>query len=95
MIKYLALFLPIFLFALDQNSTVKNSEEINVSKEKLAQQHLEEQMKREAKYAKEKMFYTGKDYNLSEHQVDSDALKHIQTIEPEYDFDMDEGVYSD
>ncbi len=71
----------------DSNTTKKTDS--NLSKNKLLQKHLEEQMKKEAKYAKEKTFYKGKDYNLTEHQVDPNSLKKIQPIEPDYDFDMD------
>ena len=69
--------------------------ENNSSKESnLTKKNLEEQMKREAKYAKEKAFYHGKDYNLSERTIDPKALSSIPKIEPEDDFDMDD-VYSD
>ena len=106
--KFFIFLLPIFLIASEQNATIKKvvvkdvnktikkaKKDINISKNKLIQKHIKEQMEREKKYAKEKMFYTGKDYNLSQYEVDPDALKHIQPIEPDYDFDMDEGVYSD
>ncbi len=55
---------------------------------------VQEQMKREEKYAKEQAFYQGSDYNLSEHEVDPNSLDSIKVPEPEYDFDMDD-VYSD
>ena len=96
-----------FMFAQDTNSTKSiqkdsNSTKVKVKKEdsnstkkNLLQKHLQEQIEKEKKYAKEKMFYMGKDYNLTEHEVDPNTLKHIKTIEPDYDFDMDEGVYSD
>ena len=103
--KIFILFIPIFLLSNEQNSTKKVSakdinqtiikNDTNNSKEKLIQKHIKEQMQREAKYAKEKMFYMGKDYNLSQYEVDPNTLKHIKPIEPDYYFDMDEGVYSD
>jgi len=77
----------------DTNITKAKKTDSNLTKEQLLQKHVEEQMKREAKYAKEKAFYMGKDYNLTEHQVDPKSLKKIKTIEPEYDFDMDD-VYN-
>jgi len=95
-------FIATFLFANDNNTTKKHTsdakkitknKDTNLTKKQLAQKHLKEQMEREKKYAKEKAFYMGKDYNLSEHQVDPKSLKHIKTIEPDYDFDMDTGVY--
>ncbi len=109
MMKKIILILPILLFASDKNVTIKKdisikdsnktvkTKKVNTSltKKDLLKKHLEEEMKREAKYAKEKTFYMGKDYNLTEHQVDPKSLKHIKAIEPDYDFDMDEGVYSD
>jgi hypothetical protein len=55
---------------------------------------VQEQMKREEKYAKEQAFYQGSDYNLSEHEVDPGSLDSISVPKPEYDFDMDD-VYSD
>ncbi len=98
MLKFAIFFsLVVFLCAKDTNNTkvlikdtnVTKKTTSNLSKNKLLQKHLKEQMKREAKYAKEKMFYKGKDYNLTEHQVDPNSLKKIKPIEPEYDFDMD------
>jgi hypothetical protein len=60
----------------------------------LTKKNLEEQMKRESKYAKEKAFYHGKDYNLSETEIDQKSISSIPVIPPEDDFDMDD-VYSD
>jgi len=106
MLKFIIIsFLAFYLLADDNNSTKKDTnstkktvvkkekKDENLTKQKLLQKHLEEQMKKEKKYAKEKTFYSGRDYNLSEHQVDPKSLKHIKTIEPDYDFDMDTGVY--
>ncbi len=103
MIKTIFLLFPLFLVAQDQNASIikdtNNTKfkqtDSNLTKKKLLQEHIKEQLKKEAKYAKEKMFYMGKDYNLTEHQVDPNSLKDINAIEPDYDFDMDEGVYSD
>ena len=98
----LSIFFVVLLVAKDNNTTKKdinNTKKIikikdtNLTKKQLLQKHLKEQMEREKKYAKEKTFYMGKDYNLSEHQVDPKSLKHIKPIEPDYDFDMDTGVY--
>ncbi len=68
--------------------------DINSSDNNLTNKNLQEQMKREAKYAKEKAFYHGKEYNLSETEIDPNTLSNIPTITPDYDFDMDD-VYSD
>jgi hypothetical protein len=82
---FLAFGLSLGCFAGESNS----SNDAN-----LTQKNLEEQMKREAKYAREKAFYQGKDYNLSERTVDPKTISNIPTITPEDDFDMDD-VYSD
>ncbi len=60
----------------------------------ITKKNLEEQIKREKKYAKEKAFYHGKDYNLSETEIDPKTVSNIPVIKPEDDFDMDD-VYSD
>ena len=56
---------------------------------------VQEQMKREKKYAKEQKFYQGSDYNLSAFQIDEDSLPDVPALEPDYDFDMSSGVYTD
>jgi len=92
-ISLLALLLPFFLFATENNSTQKEqnqTKESNISKEKLIQKALQEQIEREKKYQKEQKFYMGDEYNLDEHKVDKKTLKHIEVIEPEYDFNMDD-----
>ena len=60
----------------------------------LTQKHLKEQMEREKRYAKEQKFYEGKEYNLSEHQVDPKLVEKVPVIEPDYDFDITD-VYRD
>lgn len=81
----------------EDNITVKQQTSV-VGKtshaEKILQRQVEEQMKREKKYAKEQKFYQGKDYNLTEHKVDPETLKNIPVIEPDYDFDITD-VYRD
>ena len=77
----------------ENNNTVKEtkSAENNESdKAKRAEQQIEEQMKREEKYAKEQTFYQGKNFDLSELEVDPKSLDAIPNIEPDYDFDMDD-----
>jgi hypothetical protein len=58
------------------------------------EEQVQEQMKREEKYAREQRFYQGSDYNLSSHEVDPSSLPSVPVIEPEYDFDIDD-VYND
>ncbi len=65
--------------------------ETNASKhESIEQKHLEEQMQKEKKYAKERAFYQGSEYNLKDTQIDEKSLSKVPVIEPEYDFDMDD-----
>jgi len=72
-----------------------NGESLKVGKKSdVVQKHIQEQMQREQKYAKEQKFYQGKDYNLSAVEVDQSDLDSIPTIEPENDFDMTD-VYRD
>ena len=68
----------------------KNAENSESAKAKRAKQQIEEQMKREEKYAKEQTFYQGKNFDLSELEVDPKSLDAIPDIEPDYDFDMDD-----
>ncbi|UCN00197.1 hypothetical protein LCX93_11850 [Sulfurimonas sp. SWIR-19] len=63
-------------------------------KSDVVKKHIQEQMQKEQKYAKEQKFYQGKDYNLSAVEVDPNDLDAIPTIEPENDFDMTD-VYRD
>jgi hypothetical protein len=75
-------------------STIHAGGESNLSQEELTKKHIEEQLAREKKYAKEKAFYHGKEFNLSEFQVDEKSLDSIPSIEPEDDFDITD-VYRD
>jgi hypothetical protein len=70
----------------------KGENELNESA--IVQKHIQEQLEREKKYAREKAFYQGSEYNLDETKVDESTVKAIPVIKPEDDFDMDE-VYSD
>ena len=98
--KWLVVLISIFslIFGVDFNSSdVNKSEDNNLTTDSNvseAQKNIQKQLDKEAKYKKEQKFYLGDDYNLSEHKVDKNSLKHIQAIEPDYDFDMDD-VYSD
>ena len=72
-----------------------NSSEQNISKsadtkdDKIKKQ-LKVQIEREKKFAKEKTFYQGKDYDLSYAEIDKSSLENIKLPEPDYDFDMDD-----
>ena len=79
-----------------QNETKQKSIDSNqsVKKDKVEKQ-VQEQMEREKKYAKEQTFYQGSDYNLSAFEVEEDSLPDVPALEPDYDFDMSSGVYTD
>ena len=59
------------------------------------EKQIQEQIKREEKYAKEQKFYQGSDYNLSAFEVEEDSLPNVPALEPDYEFDMSRGVYTD
>ncbi len=73
----------------DSNDTNRSQEKNKINAE------IEKQMEKEKKYAKEKAFYQGKDYDLKSYEIDPDSLPDVPSLEPDYDFDMSEGVYSD
>ena len=77
----------------ENNATTKAKEQAENSdsvKAKRAKKQIEEQMKREEKYAKEQTFYQGKNFDLSELEVDPKSLDAIPDIEPDYSFNMDD-----
>lgn len=73
----------------DSNDTNLSQDKIKINKE------IEKQIEKEKKYAKEKTFYQGKEYDLKSYEIDPDSLPDVPSLEPDYDFDMSEGVYSD
>ena len=86
-------WIPLFLccaFMTLYSGENNSSNENNKTKEA-----IKKAMELEKKYAKEQRFYQGSEYNLESKELDPDTLKKIPAIEPDYDFDMDEGVYSD
>ena len=85
MIKALLIILPLSLFA-QNNVTESNSSAIN--------KNIQKAIEKEKKYKKEQKFYQGKDYNLSEQQIDPKSVDKVPLIEPEYDFDITD-LYSD
>ena len=77
----------------ENNNSIKSTKKTEnnaTTKEKRAEKQIQEQIKREEKYAKEKTFYQGKNYDLSDLEVDPNSLESIPDIEPDYDFDMDD-----
>jgi len=90
-------FSILFLHAEDNQSIQKQkSADSNesVKKDKVEKQ-VREQIKREKKYAKEQKFYQGSDYNLSAFEIEEDSLPDVPALEPDYNFDMSTGVYTD
>ena len=73
----------------DSNDTNRSQDKTKINAE------IEKQMEKEKKYAKEKAFYQGDDYDLKSYEIDPDSLPDVPSLEPDYDFDMSEGVYSD
>ena len=73
-----------------------DSNDTNLSKEKIKiNAEIKKQMEKEKKYAKEQAFYQGEDYDLKSYEIDPDSLPDVPSLEPDYDFDMSEGVYID
>jgi len=70
----------------DSNKTISSAD--------ITKKQVQEQMKREEKYAKEQVFYQGNDYDLSQHDVNEDSLDSVPLLEPDYDFDITD-VYRD
>jgi len=77
-----------------KKDVAKKSAKKVMSKKEILDKQLKKQMEREEKYSKEQKFYMGKDYNLKDKEIDKDSLKHLDTIEPDYDFDITD-VYRD
>ncbi len=77
------------LLLADSNDTNSSKDKSKINAE------IEKQMEKEKKYAKEKAFYQGKDYDLKSYEIDPDSLPDVPSLEPDYDFDMSEGVYTD
>ena len=85
-----ALLVP--LYGAEQNATTEHnqSRENNLSKSA-----LKKAMELEKKYAKEQRFYQGKEYDLKSKEFSPETLEKVPAIEPDYDFNMDTGVYDD
>jgi uncharacterized protein HemX len=81
----------LFASGQEQNES-KDHNKTTTQKNKSA---LDKAIEKEKKYAQEQRFYFGKEYNLKAEEVDPETVKKVPVIEPEYDFDMDTGVYDD
>jgi hypothetical protein len=80
----------------NKNIEVKTNKDINhtLTKSKIMEQEVKEQMEREKKYAQEQSFAQGDDYDLKAVEVNEKSLDSIPVIEPDYDFDITD-VYRD
>ena len=88
-LSLLFLFATVSIYAneADTNKTKPNTETNATSK---AEQQLQKQIEREKKFAKEKTFYKGPEYDLSYAEIDPKSLDSIEAIEPDLEFDMDD-----
>ena len=73
------LFLSAFAIASNDNNDSNTSK----PKAKLIEEQIKQQMKKEAKYAREQKFYTAKDYDFNGSMVNKASLSHIETIKPD------------
>jgi len=80
------------LYSNEHNTTNEHNSSAESNKTKDA---IQKAIELEKKYAKENRFYQGDEYDLKGKEINPETLKKIPVIEPDYDFDMDEGVYSD
>ncbi len=67
----------------------------STKKEDATKEALKKAMEAEKKYALEQKFYTVDEYDFKGAEVNPKSLDGIKALEPDYDFDMDEGVYDD
>ena len=63
----------------------------STQEEQLKKEHLQKQLERENKYAKEQRFYSKKEYDLKSHEVNMESVKNLPDVEDtNEDFDMDD-----
>ena len=63
---------------------------LTLSAQTLKDKHLQEQLDKEKKYAKEQQFYHGQNYDLKAAEVDMESVKKLPDVEDtNADFDMD------
>jgi hypothetical protein len=83
---------------IESNSSIKvepkNESNKTMSKSKIMEKEVKEQMEREKKYAEEQSFAQGDDYDLKAVEVNQDSLDSVPLMEPDYDFDITD-VYRD
>ena len=86
---------PFMIFViLSLTSVVLYSSENNSTKEdNKTKEAVKKAMEKEKKFAKEQRFYNEDEYDFKGAQVDPKTLEKVPLLEPDYDFDMDTGVY--
>ena len=83
--KKMKYFLILILLLGSATFATANNKNEKVIKDK----HVQEQMEREKKYAKEQAFYKGADYDLKQHEVDMESVRNLPDVENTYeDYDM-------
>jgi hypothetical protein len=92
LLSFLVIGTTLLVASGQDQSKIKEQNKTATQKNKSA---LDKAIEKEKKYAQEQRFYFGKEYNLKEEEVDPETVKKVPVIEPEYDFDMDTGVYDD
>ena len=85
----LIIFSSVTMFAKDADTNkTKVPKETNATSK--AEKQLQKQIEREKKFAKEKTFYKGPEYDLSYAEIDPKSLDNIEAIEPDLEFVMDD-----
>lgn len=78
----------ILLIILSVNVLFANSSK---QEEQLKKEHLQKQLERETKYAKEQRFYSKDEYDLKSHEVNKDSVKNLPDMpDTNEDFNMDD-----
>ena len=86
----------LIFIAIGSSILFSDSNDTNLSQDKIKiNAEIQKQIEKEKKYEKEKTFYQGKEYDLKSYEIDPNSLSKIPSLEPDDDFDMSEGVYSD
>jgi len=68
-----------FIFVLVLNTLLLASSDNK--REAIVKKEIEKQLEREKRYAKDGIFYKGKDYNLKSYEVNEESLKSLPDIE--------------
>jgi hypothetical protein len=83
--KKLTLILAFLILQISANANGTDK----VEEQKRANKNIQEQMKKEEKYALEQKFYSEKDYDFKGAEVDEETVKAIpDTVNTNDDFDM-------